>query len=1306
MQVFELKINPAGGYNKRQLNLTLSQGDVQLESRQVKLDMGDLLFSEVTGLRGICRMIEKGKNPSNALKECGIYLYEKFLGKSIGKRLLTGEKTLLRIMEDKADKKTVLIPWESLRDGENYLIKKDLVVTRSPCEIFQPPPSPMRVSGALRVLVLASQPRDRENLAINKEIDTLLSVFDAFNIGMRIQVDVLTYGCTRERLMDLLENRPPYHILHFIGAAAKNKLIIEDHDGTSDPFYGDELVELFSAIDQPPYLMVLATPSQQNSFWKNRRLNPTERDTREGTRFDRSVGISYDLIQSGVTSAVVGFRLETDPHQLNIFQREFYYQLIQQNHSIGKSFHSAQVMAIDQRLDQWFFPALYGGDALNRPLLLETTKETKKDKKIRLTDMVDISSPADFVGRYQELRKIAKRLIYGNAHSLCILGEEGVGKTTLAARAFDVWKSEYDGVFAYSFFPGCTLDEFWLDFRLFAVCNRLVVNLSPADLEGRTETERYKIIEERILSVFSSGRYLMVLDNFQNLLGPEDSDLIFKQGGFEELFKSLFSSEKHVETLICSSSFPQSLSAEPWNVSVLPLEGIEFNDMPVFCEQSPKMSEFLGKLDADGRSQFYQVFGGNPTLLKFFELWKAKKGWYEAIKSGGEPDKESGNLSSFSLLYEKVPPEVKKLLSLLQRMNREIILGPLISAFDVKKEEKIEGFSRARKMGFLRIVKGRVGVSTDRVEVASIIGAYYSENSQDLDIFKREHQYHLKQYGKSAVELGRQWIEEEEKERGFALMLSAWDCLFAAGEFSDASALLQEICGPLLDMCLFQTCRCMYGALIEVIQDDREKIVLLRQMGKILASEGMDDEMEANYQQCLEINRSQADRAEVAGDLYELGAIQLRRGFYDKGLEYLEESLKIRTDMDLEGGKADSLEKIAAIYAAKKEYSKTVDLYSQALKIRSTCKDYPGVSGVLGHLSEVYHKLGDYARSMETDTRKVEVDKKCNNPDGMVRTLLHMTDLQIEMERYEEGISLLEKCMTLEKQLGDQIGIAGALLKKSEIKRRQGRLDEAMLYCRQSLQANEQLDHRLGLAANYSQLSFIYHDQREPEEAIKYAAKSLDLFNDISDKENMVSAALHLGDIYQGMSDFDSALTYYRQALEIKRDEEEMGAMAAIQNLIANLHYLKGETGLALKSYGESLSILKHLNRVPKIAEALHHMATIHQEQGNLSEATGLYQQSLDLNKELENLNGIALSLGQIGRILEQEGKHCKAVGKFAASLAIFRHLKSEYEELATQDLTNLKNQLPDVEYKWCVTAGLEEHAPYLVNVEVEGKDF
>ncbi len=330
MQVFELKIDSAGEYDKRQLNLTLSQGEMQLESRQVKVDIGDLLFTEITGLRGICHMIQEGKNPSNALKECGIYLYEKLLGEPIGKRLLTGEKTLLRIIEDKADKKTVLIPWEVLRDQENYLIKKDLVVTRSPQDVFQPAPSQMRVSDTLRVLVIASQPRDIESLAVNKEIDAVVSVFDTFNIGMRIQVDVLTYGCTRERLMDLLENR--YHILHYIGASAKNKLIIEDHDGMSDPFYGDELVELLAAIDRPPYLVVLASPSQKNLLWEDKRLNHAERDSRNGNRFDRSVGISYDLAQSGAVSSVVDFRLEIDPHRLHTFQREFYYQLIQQNH--------------------------------------------------------------------------------------------------------------------------------------------------------------------------------------------------------------------------------------------------------------------------------------------------------------------------------------------------------------------------------------------------------------------------------------------------------------------------------------------------------------------------------------------------------------------------------------------------------------------------------------------------------------------------------------------------------------------------------------------------------------------------------------------------------------------------------------------------------------------------------------------------------------------------------------------------------------------------------------------------------------
>jgi tetratricopeptide (TPR) repeat protein len=229
---------------------------------------------------------------------------------------------------------------------------------------------------------------------------------------------------------------------------------------------------------------------------------------------------------------------------------------------------------------------------------------------------------------------------------------------------------------------------------------------------------------------------------------------------------------------------------------------------------------------------------------------------------------------------------------------------------------------------------------------------------------------------------------------------------------------------------------------------------------------------------------------------------------------------------------------------------------------------------------------------------------------------------------------------------------------------------------------------------------------KKPEEAIKYAVKSFDLYNEISDMDNVAAAALDMGEIYQETHDYERALCFYRQALEIKHDQEEVVSIAYIRNLIANLHYLKGEAGEALEHYGQSLAVYRHLDRLGKIAEVLHHMAAIHRERGNLSDATKLYEECLAINSELGDLSGVASTLGQIGRVLRQEGQHCKAVGKFAASLAIFRHLKSKYEDLAAEDLTDLKNQLPEAEYKWCVTAGLEDHIPYLENVEVEGKDF
>src|SRR5260370_33645522 len=107
-------------------------------------------------------------------------------------------------------------------------------------------PLPVVVGEPLRILFVFATARSSRPLAARRERWQLRSLFEAKIFrNHNVIVDFLTHGVTRERLIEQVQTRGGYHILHWSGHGHQNLLELVKAGGELDTLSGEKLLELF-----------------------------------------------------------------------------------------------------------------------------------------------------------------------------------------------------------------------------------------------------------------------------------------------------------------------------------------------------------------------------------------------------------------------------------------------------------------------------------------------------------------------------------------------------------------------------------------------------------------------------------------------------------------------------------------------------------------------------------------------------------------------------------------------------------------------------------------------------------------------------------------------------------------------------------------------------------------------------------------------------------------------------------------------------------------------------------------------------
>jgi len=484
-----------------------------------------------------------------------------------------------------------LIPWELLYAEEFGYLCLDpwLQLIRTPLDGADD--APELPAGPLRVLFMACSPDGTAPvLNYEREEEIILNALADLKRTGEMEIDIAEGG-TLQELEERLA-RQPYHVVHLSSHGVYDTetrtgyLLMESESGMEKRVSARELTEKLIGSRSVRLLFLSACQS--------------------GSETAQNTGLAQSLIAHGIPM-VIGMRHSVQDAAATSLAESFYRNLTLQR-TVSHSLQLARKGYAEKykKSFQWGIPALFARNAHVRIIDWQKPGE-KTGKKPPVTILYGRIEhlKTGFRGRRQELREFMKALREGDPPALCITGAGGIGKSTLASRISDM-------LHASGFLVIPLFSELSPDIFIQKTLNALI---------AARETEHTKVLKELtdynekiiyILSnVLGTKETLYLLDNFEDNLKKSEGFRAFKNGFWEETFKTISEELPHTQSrllITCRYTIPGIGEDLLYQTPLKEMSEVEARKLMIFND------DFSG-IKPEHIKEIYATIGGNPKAI-------------------------------------------------------------------------------------------------------------------------------------------------------------------------------------------------------------------------------------------------------------------------------------------------------------------------------------------------------------------------------------------------------------------------------------------------------------------------------------------------------------------------------------------------------------------------------------------------------------------------------------------------------------------------------------------------------------------
>lgn len=522
------------------------------------------------------------------------------------------------------------LPWELARVNGRSLAahRTTLVIVPGRHE----PSAKQPVGDRLRMLAVFSLPTGAGALNLRKERVALARLVQRIaKVNNRaIELRVLQYGATRERLEDAVDEAEGWDVVHLSGHGLVGGLVLEKADGRHDLIRSEELVGLLDrGRDQIKLVTLSACESAATTAADHLRilgLGPPVRDDGDPVSGDTPApppakvlpAVAAALV-AGLDCAVLAMRYPVVDDFAIALAGSFYDLLLGKGQPVAR----ALALSLTQRAVvpvrptpavpalSVGTPVLFGPRAANLTLTAPHGQGATVDADTaKLAEFPE--QPLRFVGRVDALTRASEVLAPESGRPGVVLhGMAGAGKTACALELTYTHERSFP-MMAWFAAPeeGAEIRPVLASFAL--ALERKVPGLEWAHLVDNSEQLRAFL--PQLTEIFEQYRILLVLDNVESLLTDAGT---WRDERWGSVLAAVLGHTGLSRTVVTSRRLPVGL---PDPVLVEQVHSLSLEESVLLARELPHLSELIdapaGMTERGLVGQVLKAVQGHPKLLE------------------------------------------------------------------------------------------------------------------------------------------------------------------------------------------------------------------------------------------------------------------------------------------------------------------------------------------------------------------------------------------------------------------------------------------------------------------------------------------------------------------------------------------------------------------------------------------------------------------------------------------------------------------------------------------------------------------
>jgi len=1112
------------------------------------------------------------------------------------------------------------LPWETLHDGEQFLIERVnpvIVPIRWVDRSVQD--SGDTQQRPLRILFMATSPEDiAPTLDFEQEESQILAETRGIPLDLRVEES----GCIAELSKLWGRYREPFDVFHLTGHASikdeKPFFLTETETGELHAAYASEIASALRF--RIPQLVFLSGCR-----------------TGEAASDGAVSSLAESLIEQGCRAVLGWGRPIADVVATQA--AAYIYSKLAAGFELSEALASTYQYLREAKVKDWHLLRLYirgqCPKALVEPLgdQVWLPEEPIYEQFLDSQGIVRVATPQEFVGRRRILQRSLRALRAEDKLGVILYGLGGVGKSTVAARLLERLQG-YDEVFIYR-----QLDEDKLLRQLAEQC------LSET---GQKILQSNLPLTQKLTQFLREGlnkqvqRLIFVLDDFEaNLEFIKDGSAILKPEAVPVLISLLkaINQSRLPHRIIITSRHDFLLSELNQRLQREQLVGLSGAELQKKCN---RLVSFTSASDIDRNLQIKALVtsAGNPRLLEWLnkvlqvqqvgktqileQLEKTTQEFRESILAEELLNRQPIKLQrmlAFSLVYQLPVPQ-----------SAIEVLCP--KTFDVNSY-----ITRATALGLFECIHSQ---EETLYYVPRILEPLLNFPKESIELYRTAAEHLDKIWFIKGL---RNTIETEKKASEsfsrndpfetsmptdkllelYRLATAAFnpDLLTRANWFLVMRLNHQGRYREVATLCKFVRDGA-YGDLgIHIISCN-----LLYYLAKAQEHIGEVDEALQNYEQALEICSPEYEVLK-ASILHDLGNLYVKQGNYQQALNICQEVIKIDEKDRNKHGKAKSLSQMADIKRNLGEREAALKLYVEAMELAQETGDKNLIYGLQNNIATLQVEIGQTDAWDNLLANLVSHRPQSQKLEDKISLLNNTASLRLKQGEIEEAREILEQLNVLLLQIDNSWLKATLLHNLATFRSEYGDRQLALELYNQALELHRKNDNQPHEALTLQEIGILHERENNIDEALKFLEEAYHLSVKIKNQENQAYILIQIASILINQDNLGQAEDKLKTALEVistvnnpKNHAFALREMGRLQ--IKEGNYDAGADSLrqALEKCSLVVDVVFRATILKLLGEVLSFLGEVEIAINYLTESLDIYQK-LNLTQDVEEVRGL-----------------------------------------------------------------------------------